>query len=324
MRLSLRTVAGLIVLISLTGSVSVAQMRFSQSISSHETQWSGTSSKVSCVLSYAITDYGRADFVMLSGVKKRLSLEIFPQVPLASRSSMRIVAAPPAWRHGGEERELGRIDLYKSFNPFVGDSVAWRALTALDEGMEILLPYRDRLRYPTQLVVPALSPIAFNAAYQDFLKCTGELIDIAFEDVSMNAVLFRENGTELLPVSRRDLDAQILYLQNDKAVNHVDILAFAYERATREENQALANERATALKQLFMNAGVPEAQITTRTYEDVHEAGSAVMPEERRYSARAVITLGRDVTLIDPVREAQMPDVGMPGASLPAAVDELN
>lgn len=320
MVLSYRTwVAGLKFLglgvLCLSSAETLSQIRYDQPISQYTSYWSGSASKVSCVLSYAIDGYGRADFTMLSGPQKRLSLELFPLVGIGQKAQMRVISAPPAWRHGGEELELGRIDIFPGFNPFLGDSVSWRVLTSLDQGLEILFPFADKKRYPRDTVVPVISPMGFQQEFSKFQECSAQLLDVAYGDVAMNAYLFKENTLDLQPLSRAALDKQILYLTNDKSINNISILAFAFERGSNEANQALAMQRANFLKQEFVNAGFNADNISTQTYDDA--GSSTVLKEDRVFGARAIVRLYRDDTLIDPNREALMPDIGMPGAKLP-------
>ena len=123
----------------------MGQVRYEASLSdTNAKDWSTTSSRISCVLSSRINGYGRADFVLLSGAQRRLSLELFPSVEISSRSKMRIISAPPEWRPEGNEKEIGEIDLYRGFRPFVGDSVSWAMLRELHTGQRVLFPYLSK------------------------------------------------------------------------------------------------------------------------------------------------------------------------------------
>lgn len=224
-----------------------AQIRFEAPMSMAVHQLlSNQSSEISCVLSYAFPEYGRADFVLLSGPQHQLSMELFPLLSLGTASQMRAVATPSAWKYTSHDEELGRIKLYAGFNPFFGDTISWRILGALSKGNQVMLPFTDTKRLQGETVVPILSPMGFNKPFQDFLTCQSKLLSYGFKDVQMVAVHFADGGTGLTRMSQKALDEQINYVKLDKSINKIAIRAFAFERSNSDDNLLLAKERAAA------------------------------------------------------------------------------
>lgn len=296
----------------LTAGAASAQIRFEapMSMAAHQL-WSNQSSEISCVLSYAFPEYGRADFVLLSGPHHQLSMEIFPLLSLGTASQMRAVATPPAWKYSSDEEELGRIKLYAGFNPFFGDTVSWRILGALSKGNQVMLPFTDTKRLQGETVVPILSPMGFSKPFQEFLTCQGKLLSYGYKDVQMVAVHFADGGTTLTSASQQALSEQINYIKLDKSVNKIVIRAFAFEKDNSDDNLHLAKERAAAVRRLFTEAGIDGSMITEDAVADRQIALKDLSAAEREHTARAVIQLSRDPYKVNRSLEITMPDVGV-------------
>ncbi len=301
-----------LMLAALFSCSATAQIRFEAPLNaSAHRLWSQQSSEISCVLSYAFPEYGRADFVMLSGANKQLSLEIFPLLALNSDSQMRAVATPPEWKFNGQEEELARIKLYQGFNPFFGNTAAWRMLGALAKGKQIMLPFTDTKRLRGETVVPILSPLGFNRPFQDFLKCQQQLLDYGFKEVRMVALHFNEGSSELTHEAEHALQQQINYVKQDPSISSITLRTFAFERKLRDDNLALAKERAATLRQRYEAAGVSAALIKEEAIADRQLRADDLTAEQRRNAARAIITLSRDPYKVNRAHEVMIPDIGI-------------
>lgn len=305
------TVAGLLALASFN-SVS-AQVRYEASLGDTQAKnWSVSSSKISCVLSYNIKDYGRADFTLLSGTKHQLSFEIFPIVDVASNSSMSIVSAPPEWRPHGVERNIGEIDLYQGFRPFVGNSVSWAMLRELSGGNRILLPYTIDHVTLQETLVPVLSPMGFATAYDEFNLCSAQLINVGFSDVELIALMFYEKEERLTLNSRDRLNDLINYALLDPAINKIQISAFGSGNEDNLDNIALAKKRGEAVSKIMTDAGIDGQLIEINTYGDEQLASTGYTAAERQQSSKALVRLFRDPFKVDRRAEVDMPDIGVP------------
>lgn len=297
----------------LSATSASANVRYEASISDTQAKdWSTASSRISCVLSSNISGYGRADFTLLSGVKRRLSLEIFPSTQIISRSKMRIISAPPEWRPQGVENEIGEIDLYRGFRPFVGDSVSWSMLRELSNGQRILFPYLSEHPNFVESIVPVLSPMGFAKPYKEFIDCSAQLLPFGYTDVNLVALMFYETENRLTPSSQQRLDQQIEYCKIDTSVNKIIISSFGSGSEDNLDNIDLAKRRGDNIAKIFTDAGINKDIIEIRTYGDEQLATTGYTDSERRQSSKAIVELQRDQFKIDSRTEVEMPDVGVP------------
>lgn len=297
--------------LSLTCLCAFAQLRYEQPIGDHESMWSFKGSKLECVLSYSISDYGRADFVRYSGSTKPLSVELFPKREITDYTTLRFIAGGPAWRGDLSEKQVGAIKLFTGFNPWAGEIVATRLLTYLEQGYMIYMPYSGAAHTNNQLIVPTLSPIGFKGPFQEFLDCSDNLINLNFEAVQLKALLFKRGTTELIPVSEGEFQDQLTYLGIDDSIAFIDVSAFASDSSSNEQNLELARQRAEAIRQRLIDAGVSEEIIHTRSYGSSQATSSTLIDSERSHSARAIVRMERDGSLADYSREINLPQVGV-------------
>ncbi len=290
-----------------------AHVRYEASISDTDAKdWSTTSSRISCVLSSRIKDYGRADFVLLSGAQRRLSLELFPSVEISSPSTMRIISAPPEWKPQGVETQIGEIALYRGFRPFIGDSVSWAMLRELHTGQRILFPYLNTHPNYSESIVPVLSPMGFSRPYQEFLDCSAQLLPYGFTDVGFIALMFYETENRLTPSSDARLHNQIEYAKLDPAINKIIISSFGSGHTDNLDNLQLAKERAETISKIFTDSGIDPKLIEIKTYGDEQLATTGYTISDRQQSSKAIVELQRDPFKVDRRLEVAMPDIGMP------------
>lgn len=291
----------------------LAQVRYEANLShTNAEDWSTRSSKISCLLSYNIDKYGRADFTLLSGSNHKLSLEVFPFIEINNKSLLRVVSAPPEWRPQGIEKDIGEISLYRGFRPFVGNSVSWAILRELSRGQRILLPYMSTNGILTETIVPVLSPMGFNKAYAQFIDCSSQLIDVGFADVELVALTFFEKENRLTPASEERLKKQITYAKLDPSVNKIIISAFGSGNADDLDNLNLAKQRAENLSKIYTDAGFKKELIEIKTYGDEQLSNTGYTAADRQESSKAIVKLQRDPFKVDRRLEVDLPDVGAP------------
>lgn len=294
-------------------SVANAQVRYEASISDTQAKdWSTRSSKISCILSSNIDGYGRADFTLLSGAQRRLSLELFPNTEINAKSVMRVVSAPPEWRPQGTETQIGELELFRGFRPFVGDSVSWAVLRALHNGQRVLFPYRSVHSSYAENIIPVLSPIGFQNSYKEFIDCSAQLVSFGYTDVGLVALMFYETENRLTPSSYARLENQIEYAKLDDSISKVIISSFGSGNEDNLDNIALAKKRAETVAKFFTDAGISKDIIEIRTYGDEQLATTGYTVSDRQQSSKAIVELQRDPFKVDRRLEVEMPDVGVP------------
>ncbi len=303
-----------ILLLALGASSSFAQLRYDVPLNegSHKL-WSNQSSRISCVLSHAIIGYGRGDFYITSGRKKKISFELYPNSAVRTDSVMRFLAAPPEWQpSGANEEELGKIKLFTGFNPFVGDTVAFKMLQNLRQGKEILMPYVDDERSNNSTIVPTLSPMGFRQAYEEFYNCEQKLLNMSYPDVQITVIKFEPHQDTIYGSDMEQIKSQITYIQSDEAITSIKIAVFAFGETNNFANKDLAKRRATNLKKIYTDAGIKPEMIKVETYykENLSLTKNQSLEASTIDARKAVITLDRDSNKIKYDLEINMPDVG--------------
>lgn len=290
-----------------------SQVRYEASLSdTNAKDWSTKSSRISCILSSHISGYGRADFTLLSGAQRRLSLEIFPSVDVNSKSVMRIISAPPEWRPQGVETDIGQIQLYRGFRPFIGDSVSWAILRALHNGNRVLFPYISEHPNYAESIIPVLSPMGFSSPYKEFVGCSAQLLPFGYTDVGLVALMFYEQENRLTPSSDARLKQQIEYAKIDDSINKIIISSFGSGNTDNLDNLDLAKRRAESIAKIFTDAGISKDLIDIKTYGDEQLATTGYTLSDRQQSSKAIVELQRDPFKVDRRQEVDMPDVGVP------------
>lgn len=272
--------------------------------------WTTKSSKISCILSYSIPNYGRGDFVMFSGSEKRLSFQLFPLIDIDAPSMMRLISSSPEWKAKAQEDELGSIKLYPGFNPFVGQTVSWRMLSALRNGNKIYMPYQDPIREPERTIIPSMSPLGFDKPYSEFINCQTGLLNVGYNDVKILVLQFDNFKSTLTLNSLNNVKKQIEYILNDPSVNKININVYTYGLKEDGDTLKLANSRVDELKKIFLDAGIDKSLINTQIYgnDELNENFSTT--NEPNSSGKAIIQLQRDIYKINRDFEYRAPDVG--------------
>lgn len=292
-------------------SFASGQIKYAASVNKDALQlWSTSSSKVACVLSYSIPNYGRADFEVFSGKSRQINFELFPLSQIRENSTMRIVSAPNDWTPIGNEKIIGKIKVYEGFNPFIGNTVSRRMLTALDKGRQILLPYTRPKTIPNETIVPAISPLGFKDKYKEFATCLNNLLDISFDEVGLISLIFNANSEELTPRSILNLKRQVEYVINDPAVMTINIKTFAFGATNDKENEELAKKRAATIEKIFTDGGVNKSLIQSQYVYNNNLSPNTISTVNDLDSRKALIELKRDVNKIRYNNEVEMPDVG--------------
>lgn len=309
----------LTVCIALLGTVIIADpsqaaIRYEAKIDATAKQlWSDTDSKIRCELIYDVPEFGSVIFTTRSGHNSKTSLEVHPKRGINEDSKMRFIAARPEWQSGGQEKLLGEIKLYAGFDPFAGETVAWKVLNALTQGKQIFMPYTSSTQASGQNIIPTISPLGFKSPYQRFLSCQQRLLKVSFNDIQMLPVVFRFQSEELTGRSRDRLNEQLEYLKEDKAISKITIRAFAYDKTSKDENIVLAKNRADALAKFYRDLGFKDDEL------DIKPFNALTLPvfvegqdaDESPTARNGLVEIERDSSKIDRMAEdVDMPDVG--------------
>ena len=243
--------------------------------------WSNESSRIACRLIFDIPSYGFANFMTYGGRDLRSAMTLHPKLGIGQASSMRFIAAKPDWNSS-------------------------------DHGNQILMPYTDKKLASGENIVPALNPLGFKDAYKKYLSCQEQLIRVNYNDVRMMPLVFKYQSTELTAKSQEMLNEQVEYLKYDKSIIKISIRAYAYDMAKAQENIALAKDRGEALKKAYTDIGIKEESIEVVPFNalTLNTKDENPISNEAATSRNALISLERDVAMINKDMEVNIPDVG--------------
>ncbi len=290
-----------------------SQIRYSAPIDgTAQKLWSNTNSKLSCVLTHDIPGFGNAEFKTYAGRILKSSMMLHPRLGINDKSVMRFISTKPEWQSGGREILLGKIDLFSGFDPYTGETLAWKVLGALSHGQQILMPYTDSKIAEGQNIIPMISPLGFDKAYQSYLTCQQQLLRVNFSDVQMLPLAFKFREKELTNKSKQQIAQQIEYIKEDKSINGVIIRAYSYDMQTKTENIRMAEDRGEVLRQMYIDAGLNADTVS------VVKFNALSLPKDREnptpnytVTARnALVSLERDNSLVDKDLDTKVEDVG--------------
>ncbi len=309
-----RVLKYLVLAVTVVISNSYAQIKYSAPMdpAAAKKLWSNENSRIACRLIFDIPYYGFANFMTYGGRELRSAMTLHPKLGIGNASSMRFIATKPDWNSSGAERLLGRIDLYEGFNPYIGPTLSWKLLSELDHGNQILMPYTDKKLASGESLVPAISPLGFRDAYKKYLSCQEQLIRVNYNDIRMMPLVFKFQSTELTAKSQSMLDEQVEYLKHDKSIIKVSIRAYAYDMSKAQDNISLAKDRADALKKVYTNIGLKEDMIEIVPFNalTLNTKDENPIASEAATSRNALISLERDIAMINKDMEVNVPDVG--------------
>ncbi|MCR5536648.1 MAG: OmpA family protein [Succinivibrio sp.] len=293
--------------------LAMGQVRYSAPIDSSANKlWSNTDSKLACTLIHDIPRFGYAEFKTYGGRVLKSSMQLVPKLGINDKSEIRFISTKPEWQSGGREVLLGRVPIYTGFNPYVGATLAWKILSALSHGQQILMPYTDEKLAAGQNIIPSLSPLGFDKPFQSYMTCQEHLLRVNFADVQMLPLAFQFQSEELTNKSRQRLQSQLDYIKEDKSITVVTIRAYAYDMKTKNENIVMADKRAETLRKLYVAAGIADGQINVVKFNALTlPRDRDVMTPNYNVTARnALVSLERDNAMVDKDLDAQVPDVG--------------
>ncbi len=228
-----------------------------------QSSWTVVAAAQRCTLTHEIPRFGRARFEQQSG--HRLQFSLLVDQPPIEDGTARIHAAVLPWTHGGQGRLLGNFTLHKGKTPLeVPREQAQRLYDELESGMKPVIEFSDWGDARDEVQV-SLMPVRFRQALPEFLHCTAGLLQLDFEPLAEQTVLFTTNSTGLSRATRRVLEevARKYRKQHDFRIvlgGHAD------DRGTSGYNMDLSRRRADMVARYLRSRGVPSKAVDTRYF----------------------------------------------------------
>ena len=257
-----------------------------------KSEWQANSSIFLCELRQEVPFYGAASFYHKAG--ERLALQLQSDTPRLKTGKARLTARAPVWRPKMKNIELGLVPVKQGLLPVsLNDQLSNRALTELHGGRELVFT-----RYPWYGAVESsqvsLSPIKFQPAYQQFLKCLSGLLPVNYDQIAKSSVYFPSSGDDFPLSEKRKLSNIALYTLADPKVTHLYIDGHTDSKGIRDENLELSKRRAESVAEFLKRAGVPEEKFTVRWHGVRYPVESNQSRNRRAQNRRVTVRVNRD------------------------------
>ncbi|UTA47237.1 OmpA family protein [Simiduia sp. 21SJ11W-1] len=254
--------------------------------------WTVESSIFACSLHQEIPFYGEAGFYHRAG--ERLAMQLHSDTPRLKTGKARLTARAPVWRPKMADIDLGLVPVTQGHQPVsLGSGLSNRALTELHAGRELVVT-----RYPwygaTESSRIALSPVNFQEAYQQYLKCLVDLLPVNYDQIARTAVYFPSSGDDFPNAEKRKLRNIAVYVLADPKITHLYIDGHTDSKGLREDNLELSKRRAESVHQFLMAQGVPEAKLTVRWHGERYPITSNQTRKGRAQNRRVTVRVDRD------------------------------
>ncbi|MBB3169358.1 flagellar protein MotY [Simiduia aestuariiviva] len=253
--------------------------------------WTVSSSIFACELRQTVPFYGEAGFYHRAG--EQLAMQLRSDTPRLKSGKARLTARAPVWRPKMSNIDLGLVPVTQGLQPVRLDSrLSNRALTELHAGRELVVT-----RYPwygaQESSRIALSPINFQAAYQQYLKCLAGLLPVNYDQIARTSVYFPSSGDDFPGAEKRKLRHIAIYTLADPKVSHLFIDGHTDSKGLREDNLALSKRRAESVQQFLISQGIPEDKLTVRWHGERYPVTSNESRKGRAQNRRVTVRVDR-------------------------------
>lgn len=254
-------------------------------------QWNVNTSVFACTMSQSIPRFGAAVFYRQAGEPLLFHLEALDSDMAEGRALM--TSAPPTWRPGLREQDIGYVDVVRSKRPVsLNESQTRVILAEIFKGMMPTLTRRTWYSDQDSVQV-AVSPVNFQAAYRDYESCTQDLLPVNFGQIERTTIFLAAGQMDLDAQDRAMLDDIVLYVKADSSIYSIQINGFTDTAGASRENLENSRLRAFAVHQYFVDRGVEEDILETRYFGETAEY--LIVPNERTAEDR---NRNRRVTLL--------------------------
>jgi len=240
----------------------VADMhRFS---SGYQEFWKVKSSNIMCQMKQNIPGYGHVEF--RQGVGQPLEFALYVTYPPAGVGHAHIRTEPPQWRHFSRAKDLGVIEIEPG-DLAVSTPPEWaqRLLLELSEGMQPVVRYWDAADSTDEMEV-LLSSLNFQESLDLFNRCLGQVLRYDFDAVKRTIVHFHADSSKLRASAGRQLDEILEMLNADPGIEEINLELYTHSKGLVRYNFRLATRRARAVRDYFIQRGIPEDKIIIKIH----------------------------------------------------------
>lgn len=279
---------------SLTLSLGLAYSQIATAVSFgsgiENSYWYPSGSIFECSITHDIPGFGRAVFYHEAG--ESLTFYLDAPRPLLRTGQAALVIEAPSWRPGEPVQDLGYVASRETHQAVSVDTR--RASIMMDSLLRGMSPTITRqARYEDRTTKVRLSPINFSQAYQEYLNCVAGLLPANFKQVERSVINFESGDVWLTDAARKRLDLLVVYIAADPSITSVVIDGHSDSYGQRITNRELSKQRAEAVAQYLIAAGVNEEMITVRYHGDRYPVADNKTAANRARNRRATVKLER-------------------------------
>ncbi|MEM8500380.1 MAG: OmpA family protein [Pseudomonadota bacterium] len=268
------------------------QLAYARSTTQIDTaDWYSSGNKLSCSLSQDIKRLGTATFTERAGSGTDFILHT-QRNPLAAGQAM-LVAEAPVWAPQLVSRTLGPVQVFRGTKAVqVDNHLANAMLASLQRGM--VPEFQGAAWFDTQQTIDvSISPKHFLKAYDQFLRCSEQLLSKNFEQISRSRVHFDTDKHAVNAVARAQLDQIVEYSKADKSVKRFYIDGHTDNVHDRNYNIELSKRRARAVAAYLTRSGISQKRITTRYHGERYPVVANTNDANRLKNRRVTVRLER-------------------------------
>ncbi|ART81080.1 flagellar protein MotY [Oceanisphaera avium] len=253
-------------------------------------------SAIECRLEHPIPSFGTGAFISHAGKSVNLVFALSPLRAQARTQQASLVSQPPQWQPGRGAHNLAKVTFYQQFDAMVEQQAAWVMLDELSQGRWPTFYFEDWYRQG-QMTSVGLSSVNFRARYAAFLDCQANLLPYSFEDIAFSVLNYVNNADVLTEHSNQRLAMIAQYIKADPNIKKVDINTYTDSFGTAYHNKQLSEKRANAIKNYFLELGLPEESIHLEGHGERRPIADNRDEQGRDTNRRLVISLGTKLAI---------------------------
>jgi sodium-type flagellar protein MotY len=254
--------------------------------------WRADTSVFACQLTHTVPFYGEAVFVTRAGENSNFYLS--PDSSRFKTGRAALIARAPVWLEQAKVVNLGEVTVNQGSRPVSLEAgPTERMLVELYNGRELAFTREPWYGDETATEV-AITTVGFRAVYKRYLECLAGLLPANFDQIRRTSVYFGSNQYENFHRSElQKLDNIVAYIKADPSIKEFYIDGHTDSVGTREDNMALAQNRAEEVKRYLVEKGIPESAITSRWHGERYPIARNDTVANRAKNRRVTIRLER-------------------------------
>ncbi len=138
-----------------------------------------------------------------------------------------------------------------------------------------------------------LPSVNFQPAYQEMKVCMDNLLPLDYEQAKENEFHFSVGQFALSKQQQQYIDDIVAYMDYDQSVTRVLVDGHTDNQGERLQNLTLSRQRAEAVQQAFVNAGISKSRIHVRNHGQRYPKNNNATAAERRDNRRVQVRLQR-------------------------------